>query len=191
MDNEREICERLGAIRDAVQGQTVDPAEPFWPAGLVVLGASQWAVARTLSLARALLANWVEPGSIGGWYCAKGEWYVSDAASALTGVEPERTPPLLPPIYRLRPSVSTRKPERRNLERVIADSLWAGRQGQKLCELLTTVGMYPVGAVSRYQWLIGEHPKGKETMRRMRVLEKRGLVEVVTEHGRAKAGRFR
>ena len=186
MDNERELCERLGAIREAIQEQAVDPAQTFWPAGLVVLGAIQWAVARAMRLARSLLAGWVEPGSISGWHYANGEWYVCDASSALTGVAPERIPTLLPPITRLRPSVSTRKLGGKNLERVIADSLWAGRQGQTLCALLTTVGMYPVGAVSQYQWLIGEHPKGKEIMRRMKVLGKRGMVEVVTEHGRAK-----
>ena len=107
----------------------------------------------------------------------------------MTGAAPEVIPPLLTPVDLLRPSVSTRKLGRKKLEKVIADSLWAGRQGQKLCELLTMVGMYPVGSVSQYQWLVGEHPKGKETLKRMKALEKRGLVQVVTEHGRAKGSK--
>ena len=185
MDNEREMCERLEAMREALEEQTPVPVDSFWPAGIVILGASQWAVARALRLARALLSGWVAPGSIGGWYHTNGGWYVSDAVSAVTGVAPEGIPPMLPPLYHLRPSVSTRKLGRKKLKGVIGDSLWAGRQGQKLCELLTSVGMYPVGSVSQYQWLIGEHPKGKEIWKRMKVLEKRGLVEVVTEHGRA------
>ena len=46
MDTQRELAERLEALPEAVQAHSVYPDEKFWPAGLTVVGADEWAVSR-------------------------------------------------------------------------------------------------------------------------------------------------
>ena len=185
MDTQRELFERLEALPEAMQAQSIEPNYPFYPAGLAFVANGEWGAARALCMAHAVLDPWVESGSIAGWYYGGNGWCVSDAVSALTGVAPEGIPPLLEPIDRLRPSISTRKLGTRKLENVLARSLWAGRRGHMLFELLTLVGICPCGAVAHYQSLMGENPGGKETGKRLKCLEGLGLVEVVREYGRA------
>ena len=81
---------------------------------------------------------------------------------------------------------SVRKLGNKKFDRLIARVLWSGLAGQKLMELLTLVGEYPVGAVGHYRALIGEAPEGKQTEKRMATLQQLGLVEVTTKRARAK-----
>ena len=185
MDTQRELFERLEALPEAMQAQSIEPNYPFYPAGLAFVANGEWGAARALCMAHAVLDPWVESGSIAGWYYGGNGWCVSDAVSALTGVAPEGIPPLLEPIDRLRPSISTRKLGTRKVENVLARSLWAGRRGHMLFELLTLVGICPCGSVAHYRSLMGENPGGKETGKRLKCLEGLGLVEVVKEFGRA------
>ena len=186
MDTQRELFEKLEALREAMPAQAMNPTDPFWLAGLALVAASEWGAARALCMARAVLSGWVESRRITGWYYGSGGWQVSDAVSARTGEPPEGIHPLLHLVDRLRPSMSTRKLGLRKLENVLARSLWAGRGGHKLVELLTLVAIYPCGSVAQYRYLMGEKPGGKETKKRLKLLEKLRLVEVVTKHGRAK-----
>ena len=185
MDTQRELSERLEALPEAMRAQAANPAETFRPAGLALLATNEWGAARALCMAETILDGWVLSGSIGGWYYGNG-WHVSDDVSAWTGVPPNRIPPLRQPLELLCPSMSTRKLGNRKFENLLADSLWVGRGGHKLFALLTLVGICPCGSVAHYQGLMGEKPGGKETQKRLKLLEKMGLVEVVTEHGRAK-----
>ena len=191
LENQRELFERIEALEEAMQAVSVDPGNTFWPAGIALLAASEWGAARALCLAPAALSGWVHRGSVAGWYYGSGGWHLSDAVSARTGEPPEGMPPLLDPIRELRPSISTRKLGKRKLENVLARSLWAGRGGHKLVELLTLVAIYPCGSVAHYQHLVGEKPGRTDTRKRLKRLEKMGLIEVVTKHGRAKrSGRW-
>ena len=189
LENQREVCERLAALKEAMQAQSMNPGETFWPAGIALLAASEWGAAQALCLGRAVLGSWVEPGGVAGWYYGSGSWHASDAVSAVTGAAPEGMPSLLDPIDSLRPSLSTRKLGRRKLENILTRSLWAGRGGHKLVELLTLVAIAPCGSVAHYQDLMGEKPGGTDTKKRLRRLEKMGLIEVVTKHGRTKRSR--
>ena len=114
---------------------------------------------------------------------------MSTALSARTGEPPEVTPPLLDPVYTLRPSLSVRKLGRRKLSNILTGSLWSGRGGHKLVELLTLVAAFPCGSVAHYQGLMGERPGGTDTRKRLKRLTKLGLIEIVTERGRAKRRR--
>ena len=92
LENQRELCERLEALADAMQAVSVDPTNRFWPAGIALLAASEWGAARALCLAHAVLSGWVQAPSIAGWYYGSGGWHVSDAVSAPTGAPPEEMP---------------------------------------------------------------------------------------------------
>ena len=189
LENQRQLYQHLQALEEAIQAVSVDPTKRFWPAGIALLAASEWDAARALSMAHAVLSRWMSPGSVAGWYYGSGSWHVSDAVSARTGTAPEGMPPLLNPRERLRPSLSIRKLGTRKLENILYGSLWSGRGGHTLVELLTLVAIYPCGSVAHYQPLMGEKPKGTDTKKRLRRLEKMGLIEVVTKHGRTKRSR--
>ena len=60
MDNERELCERLEAIPEAIQEHAVDPTKRFWPAGLVVLAATTHGL-------RPGPSGWPGPSWTAGW----------------------------------------------------------------------------------------------------------------------------
>ena len=187
LENQRELCERLEALAYAMQAVSMDPTNTFWPAGIALLAASEWGAARALCLAHTALSEWVPAHSIAGWYYGSGGWHVSDAVSAPTGAPPEEMPQiLLDPIYPLPPFMSIRKLGKRKLENILTRSLWAGRGGHKLVELLTLVAIAPCGSVAYYQGLMGEKPGGTDTKKQLRRLEKMGLIEVVTKRGRAK-----
>ena len=186
MDTQRELCERLEALPEAMQVHSMDPTETFWPGGIALVAAGEWGAARALGMARAVLGEWVPPRSIAGWYHGSDGWHVSDASSALTGAPPQGMPPLLLPIKFLPPPpMSIRKLGNNTLANVLARSLYAGRRGQKLVQLLTLVAIYPCGSVAHYSPLMGEKRRGNETRKRLKVLEGMGLIEIVTKHGRA------
>ena len=189
LENQREAFERIEALEDAMQAVSVDPDNVFWPAGIALLAASEWGAAQALCLARTALDGWVEPGRVAGWYYGSGGWRLSNAASALTGEPPAGVPPLLDPVRTLRPSISNRKLGRGKLENILTGSLWSGRGGHKLVELLTLVASFPCGSVAHYQRLVGEKFSGTDTRKRLKCLEKMGLIEIVTKHGRAKRRR--
>ena len=190
METQRELFERFEALEEAMtaeakQAQYMGPEEKFRPSGVALVGASEWGAARALCLAYGTLSGWVEPGSITGWYHDSAGWHVSNGVSAVTGAAPKGMPPLRRAVYDLRPSMSTRQLGTQNVENILAGSLYAGRGSQKLIELLSVVALYPCGAVAHYQRLMGEKRRGNETRRRMKILEEKGLVEVVTKRGRA------
>ena len=189
METQRELFDRLNFLPNGMRQHSVTPTEIFWPAGIALVGDGEWCVARALCMAQAVLWEWVNPSSIGAWYHGSGRWHVSDASSALNGKPPQGIPPLREPKERLRPSMSTRKLGRQTVGAILARSLCAGRGGHKLVELLTLVAICPCGSLARYQSLMGEKPGGKETKRRLRALEKRGLIEVVKNYWRAKRPR--
>ena len=189
LENQRDLFERMQAIEEAMQAVSVDPDNTFWPAGIALLAASEWGAARALCLAPAALDGWVHRGSVAGWYYGSGGWHLSDAFSALTGEPPEGMPPLLDPLRELRPPLSTRRLGRRKLETILTGSLWAGRGGHQLVELLTLVAICPGGSVAHYQRLVGERPGVTDTRKRLKRLEKMGLIEIVTKRGRTKRRR--
>lgn len=186
LETQRELFERLGGMEDAIRAQFMDLARTFWPAGIAILAASEWTVARALCLAPAALDGWVHRSNVSAWFYGSGGWRMSDALSALTGEPPLRIPPLLDPVHELRPSLSTRRLGNRTLRDILDRSLYAGRGRHKLIELLTLVAIYPCGSIAHYQRLVGERGRGNETRRRMKVLQEMGLIEVVTERGRAR-----
>ena len=186
LENQRELCERLEALEEAMQAQSMYPDEMFSPAGVALLAASEWDAARALCMARAVLDKWVMPGGVAGWYHDSGGWLASDAGSTLTGAALRGMPRLLDLTHQLRPPNSTRKLGKRKLRNILADSLWSGRGGHKLVQLLTLVAICPCGSVAHYQGLMGEKRGGTDTKKRLKRLEKMGLVEVVTKRGGAK-----
>ena len=186
MDTQRELAERLEAMKEAMQAHSMEPTETFWPGGIALVAAGEWSAARALCMACGLLSRWMSPRTVTGWYHGRGGWHVSDASSALTGVPPQRMPPLEEPVDLLRPSMSIRKLGNWKLKNILARSLFNGRGGHRLVGLLTLVAIYPCGALTHYQSFMGEKPGGKETGKRLISLEKLGLIEVVTEYGRAR-----
>ena len=186
MDTQRELAERLEALQEAIQVHSMDPGDTFWPSGIALVAASKWGAAQALCMAQTILSEWVPSFSIGGWYYGRDGWHVSNAYSALTGDPPQGIPPFEGPREFLEPSMSIRKLGTKKVANVLAHSLCAGRGGHRLVQLLTLVAIYPCGSVAHYQSFMGEKPGGKETKQRLQALEKRGLIEVVTEYGRAK-----
>ena len=196
MDTQRVICERLERLQEDLQVHSENQTRAFSPAGIALLAASEWAVARALCMARATLSEWVSPEYITGWYYGSkgrdydsGGWYVSGAASALTGKKLTALPSLGEPTDWLRPPASTRELGNDTVENILARSLWVGRRGQKLVQLLTLAAIHPCGSTAHYRGLIGEEAGGKETGRRLKVLQELGMIEVVTKYGRAKRRR--
>ncbi len=189
LENQRQLFERIAALEEDIQAVSLGRSRKFWPAGIALLAASEWDAARALCLAPAALEGWVHGGSVAGWYYGSGGWRMSTALSARTGDPAEVMPPLLDPVYPLRPSLSVRKLGRRKLSTILTGSLWSGRGGHKLVELLTLVAAFPCGSVAHYQGLMGERPGGTDTRKRLKRLEKMGLIEIVTERGRAKRRR--
>ena len=173
MDTQRELCERIEALEEAMQAHAMDPRERFRPAGIALLAASEWGAARALCLARAVLDGWVEPRSIAGWYHGSDGWRVSDAVSALSGSPPSVMPPFLERRHRVRPPVASRKLGRRKLKNILARSLWAGGGGHKLVQLLTLVAIFPCGDAGHYRSLMGEKPGGTGTRKRLGILERK------------------
>ena len=189
LENQRQLFDRIAALEEDMKAVSVDPSGKFWPAGIALLAARQWDAARALCLAPAALDGWVHGGSVAGWYYGSDGWRMSTAVSARTGEPPQVMPPLLDPVYTLRPSLSVRKLGRRRLDNILTGSLWAGRSGHKLVELLTLVAAFPCGSVAHYQGLMGERPGGTDTRKRLKRLTRLGLIEIVTERGRAKRRR--
>jgi len=189
LENQREMFERISALEEAMQAVSVDPSHTFWPAGIALLATSEWDAARALCLAPAALDGWVHGGCVAGWYYGSGGWHMSTALSARTGEPPKVMPPLLDPVYTLRPSLSVRKLGRRRVDNILTGSLWSGPGGHKLVELLTLVAAFPCGSVAHYQGLMGERPGGTDTRKRLKRLTRLGLIEIVTERGRAKRRR--
>ena len=187
MDTESELFYRLEAIPEAMQGLGLHPADHFFPAALAVVGAREWTAARALTMASAVLGEWVYPSHITAWYHRDGGWHMSDGRSATVGNPPVETPRLLPPTPLLRPVASERQLGNDSLDQIIARVLWSGRAGPEMLELITLVGDYPVGAVGHYRALVGEAPDGKQTEGRLRQLLRLGLVEVCTKQHRAEA----
>ena len=187
MDTQSELVVRLAALPAAMRAQLVDPSKEFYPSALAIVAANEWGAARALSMACAVLSKWLPLPNITAWYYSDDGWHVSNGVSVWNGTPPRDVPWLLPPTSLLRPATSVRKlGKNRKLTRIIDRCLWAGRAGQKLLELLTLVGICPVGAVAQYQYLVGEKPEGTETRDRLKRLLELRLVEVVTENGRAK-----
>ena len=186
LENQRELCERIEALQEAMQAVSMDPSETLWPSGIALLAASEWGAARALCMALPVLSRWALPRSITGWYHGSGGWHMSDSVSAKTGAPPGGMPPLFHSIRRLRPSFSVRKLGKRKLKNILSRSLWAGRGGHTLVELLTLVAIYPCGAIAHYQRLVGEKPGGTDTKKRLKRLEEMGLIEIVTKRGRAR-----
>ena len=170
LENQRQLFERIAALEEDMQAVSVDPSRKFWPAGIALLAASGWDAARALCLAPAALDGWVHGGSVAGWYYGSGGWRMSTALSARIGEPPQVMPPLLDPVYTLRPSLSVRKLGRRKLDNILTGSLWAGRSGHKLVELLTLVAIFPCGSVAHYQSLMGERPGQTDTRKRLKRL---------------------
>ena len=189
MDTESELFHRLEAIPEALLQRTLNFADQCFPAAMAVVGASEWSAARALTMASVVLEEWIPPSHITAWYHRDDVWHMSDGRSATDGVPPEETPGLLPPIPLLRPVPSTRRLGNKRVDRLISRLLWSGRAGQKLLELLTLVGDYPVGAVGQYRALSGEAPGGKQTEERFRELIRLGLVKVCTNQARAEASK--
>ena len=144
-----------------------------------------------MTMASAVLGEWVYPSHITGWYHRDRGWHMSDGRSATVGSPPVETPRLFPPIPLLRPVANVRQLGNDGLDQIIARVLWSGRAGPELLELLTLVGDYPVGAVGHYRALVGEAPDGKQAERRFRELLRLGLVEVCTMQHRTEATRLR
>ena len=197
MDTQRDMHVRLAALCDAMQAQS-DATAPLpagmkrsqlWPAGVAIVAASEWGAARALCMASEVLDGWMDPKGITGWCYGPGGWQVSDGVSALTGAPLEARPQMLHPIGFMQPSTNPRKKGGYQVDRIIAKAVWAGRGGQKQLELLALVALFPTGALAHYQGLTGESRGGKDTTRRLRALVDLGLVEVVTESGRARRPR--
>ena len=189
LDTESELLYRLEAIRDGMRKRCLYMTDDFFPAALAIAGASEWCVARALTMACLVLGEWVAPSHITAWYQSEDKWLVSDGTSVMTGSLPEENPALLPPVSVLRPVPSVRKMGTKKFRRLIARLLWSGRAGQKLVQLLTLVGEHPVGAVGHYRALAGEAPEGKLTEKRMARLVELKLVKVVAKRARARAAK--
>ena len=191
MDTPSELHERLIALPAAMQGVSMHPDEHFYPAGLCIVATDEWGAAQALTMASAVLSEWVPPTHITAWWHNGRRWLVSDGHSVLTGIPPTEIYPLLPPISGLRRVMSVRRLGRRRFERVLVNCPWAGRAGQQLFRLLTLVGEYPVAAVGHYQALAGEKAGGGETVRRLAKLLELRLVEIVAEDAGIEPRRLR
>ena len=186
LDTEAMLYGRLDAIPQAMQEQ-LEGSPPFRPDGLALVGDGEWGASKALYMAHATLIAWVSPDRITGWYYGDNRWRVSDADSVTWGTPLVELPRLSGRMKPLRSTMSVRRLGRRSLEGVLAPYRHVGRAWPKLLQLLTMVGIYPVGSVAHYQDLAGESPKGTATKERMRLLQDLGLVRVVTKNGRAKA----
>ena len=189
MDTQRELVERLEALPETMQTHSVYPNKRFFPAGLAIVGADEWAVARALSMACEVLSWWLSPHNITGWFYGD-DWHLSTALSARTGMPPQEIPSLLEPMDSLRPAMSVRMLGKQRLEGVLNRCPWAGRLGRTLFALLTKLGEFPVEAMSHYKSFVGESPDGTETEKRMAKLMALGLAEVVTPNVRVTVDRL-
>ena len=190
MDTESELFYGLKAVPVDMRKRANMAADgDFSPSGLAVVGASEWIVARALTMACAVLDRWVPPSHITAWYASHDGWHVSDGPSVLKGTPKGSGLGLLPSVSELRPVASVKTLGGKYFDRLLRRLLWSGRAGQRLLELLTLVGDYPVGSVGQYAFFVGEGPDGKKTKKRMATLERLGLVEVATPKARAKANK--
>ena len=188
MDTQAKLFHRFKELPAALEAQAMNQGGVFLPAGLVVVGADEWGVARALIMARSALAGWVRPSHTTGWYFDDDEWHVSHRQSVLTGTLLTEIPYLFPPVTPLHPAGSVRRLGTRRFDRIIdRRSPWTGRAGRKLFELLTKLGQYPVGALGHYKAFVGE---GAEAEARIKKLMDLGLAEIVTLNGRVKAVRL-
>ena len=131
-----------------------------------MVAASEWGAARALTMAQAVLYEWVPLKRITGWHHSGDAWHMSDGWSLVDGTPPEGVPRFLPPVSALRPAASVRQLGRRRFDRLLGRVLWSGGAGRKRLELLTLVGEYPVGLlVSTRPWparLLGGRPRKNE-----------------------------
>ena len=184
MDTERDLFHRLEAVPEALQAQTQDPDTLIRPSKICIVSSDAWSATRALKLAQSLGPDWFRPTYTTAWYYGKDGWIYSDVLSVLTGRPPGERHALHSSIGSLRPSTSTRKQSWR-LDRIVARSIWSGRGGQRLVQLLTMVGQFSVGALDHYKVLVGEARNSTRTRDRMNKLMAMGLVRVVVERGRA------
>ena len=192
IDNQWELCSRLGQLPRELSAQALNPGEIFFPAGLSLVADNAWGANQALGMARALLSWWVRPTNITAWYHDGDGWRVSDAESVRTGRVPTELSPLLESLDSLSAVASSRKLGPRRFDRIIdgGRGLWSGRDGRKLFSLLTLLGQYPVISIAHLKALAGEGRRGEETERRLRALVQRGLAEIVQPGARATAKRL-
>ena len=191
MDTQSRLFDRLKALPAAMQAQSVDVSGTFYPGALSIVAAEEWGAAQALTMACAVLSEWVPLNDITAWYYSDDGWQVSDGLSILIGRPRREVRPLIPSKDSLRPAPGVRKLGRRRFEGVTDRCHWAGRAGRQLFLLLTTLGQYPVGAVAHYKAFVGEGRGGNETEDRLAKLVQLGLAEMVAPNARATAGRLR
>lgn len=175
----QELYRRLEALPESMQALTVDAETGYRPGGLCLVAYDEWGASQAVTMACAVLSQWVPPANITAWYYTGGGWRVSTGKSVMNGEPPSELPPLLPPVNALRPVASEGKLGGLSLKKAIEP--WAGRGGQTLYQLQTFVGMYPAIALSHLQAFVGEPPEGKDTNRRLRELLKLGRAKVAAE----------
>lgn len=190
IDNQWELCGRLGQLPGELSAQSLNPDGIFFPAGLALVADDAWGASQVLGMARALLSWWVSPANITAWYHDGNGWHVSDAKSVVTGWAPAELSPLLEPLDSLRAEASSRKLGPRRFDRIIEGCLWSRRDGRKLFALLTLLGQYPVISIAHLKALAGEGRRGEETERRIMALVQRGLAEIVAPSARVTAKRL-
>ena len=174
MENHRELFSRLQQLPDGILGHSLNPDEPFYPAGLSIVADHEWGAAQALGMAQALLSGWVSGANITGWYDGGDSSYVSDGWSAQTGITPTQISPLETPTDPLRLAPSARKLGPRRFDRIVDGCLWTGGAGQGLFFVLTLLGQYPVISVSHLTALAGEARTGEETGKRLAKLVEMG-----------------
>ena len=185
LESPQELYRRLEALPESMQALTVDAETEYRPGGLCLVADDEWDASQALTMACAILSRWVPPASITAWYYTGGGWRVSTGKSVLNGEPPSELPPLRPPVNALRPVAS--KGRLRGLSLKKAIETWAGRRGQTLFRLQTSLGMYPAISLSHLQAFAGEPPEGKDTNRRLRGLVKLRRAKVAAESVRNKA----
>ena len=190
MENHRELFSRLQQLPDGILGHSLNPDEPFYPAGPSIVADNEWGAAQALGMAQALLSGWVSGANITGWYHGGDSSYVSDGWSAQTGITPTQISPLETPTDPLRLAPSARKLGPRRFDRIVDGCLWTGGAGQGLFFVLTLLGQYPVISVSHLTALAGEARTGEETGKRLAKLVEMGLAELVVSNVRATARGF-
>ena len=184
IDNQRELSNRIEQLRARMFAQALDQEDDFYPAGLCIVAADEWAAAQSLSMACVRLAGWVHPANITAWYRRGNSWYFSNGVSLMSGTAPTQLPQFVRPSDPLRPSLSVRKLGPESFDRIRNDASWGGRATQRLFGVVTLLGQYPVIAAAHLQALAEEGRKGKEMDRSLADLIELGLAEIVQRNAR-------
>ena len=190
IDNQWELCSRLGQLPGELSAQTLDPDQFFFSPGLALVAEDAWGACQALDMARGILSWWVDPAHITAWYHDGDGWRVSDAKSVITGGAPAELSPLTESPEPLPAVASARRLGPRRFDRIISGCRWSGRDGRKQFALLTLLGQYPVISIGHLKALAGEGRRGEETERRLKVLVRLGLAEIVAPGARATAKRL-